>query len=90
MVLHGEMKRTEIQEILGLRNENYFREAYLVPALDSGYVEMTIPEKPRSRMQRYRLSRAGAALLARLRDKPALNPPNPHIAASAQNLTCAA
>ena len=69
MVLHGDMKRTEIQEILGLRNENYFREAYVVPALAAGYLEMPIAGEPRSRVQRYRLSRAGAVQLARLRER---------------------
>ncbi|MGP8330698.1 MAG: Fic family protein, partial [Methanosarcinaceae archaeon] len=45
-VLVGEMKRTDIQAALFLRNENYFREAYLIPALTAGMIEMTIPGKP--------------------------------------------
>jgi ATP-dependent DNA helicase RecG len=35
LVMHGEMKRIEIQRALGLRHEDYFREAYLIPALQS-------------------------------------------------------
>ena len=62
LVMHGEMKRTEIQQILQLKHEDYFREAYLIPAMDAGYVEMTIPDKPTSRMQRYRLTESGRAL----------------------------
>jgi len=65
--MHGEMKRTEIQGILGLRHEDYFRGAYLVPALDAGLIEMTIPGKPNSRLQKYHLTPKGAALLTALR-----------------------
>lgn len=67
LVLRGEMKRTEIQAALDLRHENYFREAYLLPALQAGYVEMTIPDKPKSSRQKYRLTAKGSALLASLR-----------------------
>jgi hypothetical protein len=43
LVIRGSMKRTEIQDALDLRHENYFREAYLIPALQANYIEMTIP-----------------------------------------------
>ena len=64
LAVQGEMKRTEIQAALGLRHEDYFREAYLLPALRAGYLEMTIPDKPTSGKQRYRLTEKGAALRA--------------------------
>ena len=44
-VLSGEMTRQRLQEALGLKHENHFREAYLIPALRSGLIEMTIPDK---------------------------------------------
>ena len=66
IVLHGEMKRVKIQEALDLRGEENFRNLYLTPALQSGYVEMTIPDKPNSRMQKYRLTPKGEALRAKL------------------------
>ena len=53
-VLVGEMKRTDIQEVLTLRHEDYFREAYLIPALTNGMIEMTIPGKPTSTKQKWR------------------------------------
>jgi ATP-dependent DNA helicase RecG len=53
------MKRQELQSALGLKHEDHFRAAYLVPALQAGVVEMTIPDKPRSSKQRYRMTRAG-------------------------------
>lgn len=62
-VIQGEMKRADIQAALGLRHEDHFRETYLRPALEVGAIEMTIPDKPRSRFQKYRLTSAGKAWL---------------------------
>jgi ATP-dependent DNA helicase RecG len=63
--IKGEMKRAKIQQLLGLRNENHFREAYLLPALNAELIEMTIPDKPTSSNQSYRLTLRGQALLKR-------------------------
>lgn len=60
----GEMKRTEIQTALGLRHEDNFRENYLTPALELGLIEMTLPTKPKSSKQRYRLTEKGKKLAA--------------------------
>jgi predicted HTH transcriptional regulator len=68
-VMQSEMKRTDIQAALGLKHEDHFREAYLRPALESGAVEMTIPDKPRSSRQKYRLTTAGKALLNARKDQ---------------------
>ena len=46
-VMSGEMTRQRLQEALGLKHEDHFREAYLTPALRAGLIEMTIPDKPR-------------------------------------------
>ena len=62
-VLSVPMKRTEIQNLLGLKHEDHFREAYLTPALTAGLVEMTIPNKPTSRLQKYRLTAKGKTLI---------------------------
>lgn len=64
-VMHGEMSRTEIQTKLGLKHLPHLRDAYLRPALEGGLIEMTIPDKPRSSRQRYRLTPVGEARLAR-------------------------
>jgi hypothetical protein len=58
-VLAGEMTRQQLQQALGLKDDEHFRKAYLQPALDAGLIEMTIPDKPRSSKQRYRLTPAG-------------------------------
>jgi hypothetical protein len=66
LVMQGEMKRVEIQNALGLRHENYFREAYLLPALQANCIAMTNPDKPKSSRQKYRLTDKGIALQAHL------------------------
>jgi len=66
-VIRGEMSRTEIQAELGLKDEKHFRENYQQVAIECGLIEMTIPDKPRSRNQRYRLTGKGQAAL---RDNP--------------------
>lgn len=64
-VLDGEMTRSELQQLLGLRHEDSFRAIYLVPSLKAGLIEMTIPDKPNSRFQKYRLTKKGMTLLVR-------------------------
>ena len=43
----------EIMEKLGLKSKETLRKNYLDPALELGLIRMTVPEKPRSRNQRY-------------------------------------
>ena len=61
----GEMARQELMEALGLKDRKHFGDAYLQPALDAGVLEMTIPDKPQSSKQRYRLTELGQASLKR-------------------------
>jgi ATP-dependent DNA helicase RecG len=63
--LKGNMLRRELQVAMGLKDEEHFRKAYLLPALGAGLVEMTVPEKRRSSKQRYRLTALGRSALAR-------------------------
>ena len=60
------MKRAEIQEALQLKHRDTFTENYLHPALEEGLVEMTIPNKPKSSRQRYRLTTKGQAMKQQL------------------------
>ena len=57
---------TSIQQALDLKHEDHFRVAYLLPALATGLVAMTVPDKPRSSRQQYRLTDAGLARRAEL------------------------
>ncbi len=59
----SELSRRQLQDALGLKGEENFRNLYLEPAMKSGLVEMTIPHKPTSRLQKYRLTSAGKHLM---------------------------
>ncbi|MBR2451405.1 MAG: transcriptional regulator, partial [Paludibacteraceae bacterium] len=51
----GDKNVLELMDLLKLKDRRNFRLNYLQPALSAGLVAMTIPEKPSSRLQRYRL-----------------------------------
>ena len=51
------LSASEIMKRLGLSHRPTFRQNYLNPALSNGIVEMTIPDKPNSRNQKYRLKK---------------------------------
>jgi ATP-dependent DNA helicase RecG len=57
--MNGEMTRQAMQDAVGLAHREHFRKAYLAPALEQGVIEMTLPDKPNSRSQRYRLTAFG-------------------------------
>jgi hypothetical protein len=62
LVLNGEMSRPQLIVILELKNRPHFATNYLDPAIKDGLIEMTIPEKSKSKNQRYRLTQKGLAL----------------------------
>jgi ATP-dependent DNA helicase RecG len=59
--------RDELQELLGLSDRKYFRKLYVYDALKSGMIEMTLPEKPNSPNQKYRLTKKGKELQKQLK-----------------------
>lgn len=67
-VMRGEMSREALQAALGLLDRKSFRERYLKPALVDGLIEMTLPDKPSSRVQKYRVTGKGERM------KQALSP----------------
>ncbi len=50
-VLNGEIGRATLQNLLSIKNRDYFRTDYLNPAITNGYVEPTIPDKPNARIK---------------------------------------
>jgi len=54
LAIQGEMTRQELQVKIGLSDREYFRREYLKPALELGLIEMTLPDKPNSKNQKYR------------------------------------
>jgi len=55
--------RDELQMLVSLVHRQHFIKEYLKPLLEAGWLEMTIPEKPRSSKQRYRLTQKGRSVL---------------------------
>jgi Fic family protein len=61
-----ELSAAELRKLMGLSDAKSFRRLYLRKAIDAGLVEMTIPGKPRSKSQRYRLTQLGAEVNSRM------------------------
>lgn len=59
MVMEGIMTREKLQRKLALSDREYFRTNYLIPAIKNEIIEMTIPDKPKSKNQKYRLTTKG-------------------------------
>lgn len=62
--LKTEKNKRELMVALKLTGRDNFEMLYLRPALDQGLIEMTVPGKPKSRMQKYRLTAKGEQWLA--------------------------
>ncbi len=56
--------REQLQEAMGLQNREHFRQTYVEPLVTGGWLERTVPDKPTSRLQKYRLTEKGRAWLA--------------------------
>ncbi|MCP4717745.1 MAG: hypothetical protein GY868_21685 [Deltaproteobacteria bacterium] len=57
------LSNSDICQQLGLRSRRRTRETYIKPTLNAGLIEHTIPDKPRSRLQKYQLTNTGRAAL---------------------------
>ena len=57
------MTRAAIQAALGLKGRANFKNRYLKPALADVLIELTIPDKPTSSKQKYRLTEKGQMIL---------------------------
>ena len=58
--------RQELMNILQLKHNPNFRDNYLNPTMEEGYIEMTIPDTPNSTNQKYRLTEKGQLLKIKL------------------------
>jgi len=67
--INGEQSRVELQESLALKDAEHFRKHYLLAAIDKSLIEMTIPEKPKSRLQKYRLTTLGHQVRLQLKQQ---------------------
>jgi hypothetical protein len=69
-IMQGKMTREAMQSALNLRDRKSFRQRYLLPALVEGLIEMTIPDRPNSRLQKYRLTGKGQQMAAQSEAPP--------------------
>lgn len=63
-LLPDEQSLAMLMKVFGRSNRTKFRDQVVRPLIDMGLVEMTIPGKPRSSKQKYRLTTKGRAWLA--------------------------
>lgn len=61
--LTSERSAAELREVLQIRQQSDLLRRYLRPAMEAGLIEYTIPDKPRSRLQKYRLTDKGHIVL---------------------------
>jgi len=53
----------ELMAALGWKNRTKFRNRYVSPLINQELLGMTIPDKPKSRLQKYRTSQLGKDLI---------------------------
>ncbi len=63
MIKHTALSRSEVQELLQLKDEKNMRIRYISPALKNGWIELTVPDKPNSRLQKYRITEKGRSII---------------------------
>jgi len=63
------MSRNDLMLRLELKHIPNFRENYIDPSLNKGYIEQTIPEAKTSKHQKYRLTVKGLSLKQNLKKK---------------------
>ena len=59
----GEMSAGHLRVTLKIKHRPTFRVNYLHPALEKEFIEYTTPDKPSSRLQKYRLTQKGMVYL---------------------------
>ena len=59
----NEMSRAEIMKKLALDDRKNFATLYLQPAIEKGYLELSIPDKLTSSKQKYRLTLFGKKMI---------------------------
>ena len=56
MLTREEKSTNQLMKELNIIHRAYFRKNFLKPALESNFIEMTIPDTPNSRNQKYRIT----------------------------------
>ncbi len=67
--IEGEVDRDTLQSLIGIKHRTYFRNTFIKPALEEGYIEFTLPNEKQSKLQKYRLTEKGLKLKQELKNK---------------------
>jgi hypothetical protein len=67
--IEGEVDRDTLQSLIGIKHRTYFRNTFIKPALEEGYIEFTLPNEKQSKLQKYRLTEKGLKLKQELENK---------------------
>jgi predicted transcriptional regulator len=59
----GSLSRKDIFAAIGMNGDTRSFKRNIEPLLNGGLIEMTVPDKPNSRLQRYRLTDKGKAAI---------------------------
>ena len=65
----GALSAGELRAALKIKHRPTFRANYLHPALEAEFINYTIPDKPNSRLQKYRLTKKGEVYFKKQRGK---------------------
>ena len=57
------MSRAEIMDLLNLKDRKYLAKKYLKPAIEGGYITLTLPNKPTSKNQKYKRTERGKKII---------------------------
>lgn len=63
ILVKGPLSALDLMKALNLSHRPTFRKNYLHPAINKGFIEMTIPDKPNSRIQQYRITSKGISVI---------------------------
>ena len=67
LLCDNELSRSELMNLVQLKGRDNFEKLYLQPALKQNLIERTIPDKPKSKNQKYRLTKKGLELQKQLK-----------------------
>ena len=69
LALHGELGAADLRKSMEIKYSSDLRERYLRPLYRTGYIEFTLPNAKRSKLQKYRLTAKGRECLASLESR---------------------
>ncbi len=57
----GPQTRADLQRAAAVNDHRYFMRSFLHPAIEAGWLELTVPAMPKAKQQHYRITERGRA-----------------------------